>query len=268
LDEEGVLAVAVLALPRHRVDLEAGIERERALREAVLEPRRALDHQHAPLPAGRIHEHAARVVLDDRLRFVRGNLGGVHRWRREIRRHDERRVHGRAVRGWNDPARIDDAAVGEEAELKRRAAESRADRRHVQIDRRVIELRIPGGHAEDLAVARAVGRPDADREDRRSARGGVGAGGPARVPAVGQDHNPRDTLTSVALANRVQRRGELGPPCIRGQSIWHRGAEAVADRIELCLEFALQRGEKLPVQQRSGARDARLAPAVGQPHAA
>ncbi len=57
LHEERVLPIAVLSLAADRVELQARVGRPRALHEAVLEPRRALDDQDPALAAGRIDEH-------------------------------------------------------------------------------------------------------------------------------------------------------------------------------------------------------------------
>ncbi len=92
LHEERVLAVGVLALARHRIDIESGIGAPRASHESVLETWRAGDDEEMALAPRRAHEHAARVVLRDRLGVIGGNLRGVDRRPGRIRRDREHLV--------------------------------------------------------------------------------------------------------------------------------------------------------------------------------
>src|SRR6185295_19775966 len=79
LHEERVVTLAVLALAADGIDLEPGVARPRALQETVLEAGRALDDQQTAFRSRGVDEHAARVVLADRLGLVDGNLRGVYR---------------------------------------------------------------------------------------------------------------------------------------------------------------------------------------------
>ena len=167
LYEKRVDAVGVLSFSGHRVDLEAGIDRPRARHEAVLEARRPFDREHAALAPGRIDEHRSSVVFDDRLRRVAGDVRRVHSWIHGIGRDGEHLVDRRSVGHGHEPPRLHHLAVRHDADGKRRPSEARADRGDMKIDLRLIEARIPGDEAHDLAIARAVGRADADGVHRR-----------------------------------------------------------------------------------------------------
>ena len=72
LHVERVAPIVVLALADDGIEVEAGIVRERALQECVLEPGRAFDHQDLAPRRLRRHEHAALVVLERDLAAAAG----------------------------------------------------------------------------------------------------------------------------------------------------------------------------------------------------
>ncbi len=74
LHEEGRPAVVGHALAHHRIDVEAGVARQRPLQEGVLVAGGALHQQQPAPPARRLDQHAAGVVLA-------GNLARRHRHR-------------------------------------------------------------------------------------------------------------------------------------------------------------------------------------------
>ena len=169
LDQKRVAAVRILALPHHRIDLEAGVGRPRAPHERVLEPRRSLDDEQPALSSGRADEHAARVVLGDRLAVAGRDLHGIHRRPLRVGEDGEALLDGRTVRGRRDAAALEQTAVGHQAQFKRRASESAARRRHLQVHRRPIQPLISRRDPEHFAVAQSVGRADADCEHRPAA---------------------------------------------------------------------------------------------------
>ena len=239
--------------------------RQRALEERVLVAGRALDQQQAAAPPGRLDQHAAGVVLA-------GDLAGSHRHRQlvdrrraRIRRHREHRVHGRPV-GGSDTADVDRPAVGGQGHLERLAAVAGAERRHVDVDGRIGEPRLPRRHRHHLAVAGDGRRPDADGEDRRRrgvAQQIVAEGG---VAAVGDQDDAAQRAAAIALGDRGQRPADVGAAGRGLQPAEIAGRHAVAEGPHLGAE----RGSQCRDQRLGGAArplQAGRTVGIGDPHA-
>ena len=240
--------------------------RQGPLEEGVLVAGRALDEQQ-PAPASRrLDEDAAAVVLT-------GDLAGGDRHRhlvdgrrRRIRRDREHRMHRCAI-GRRDPPDVDRPAVGGEGQVERLGAESRAERRDVDVDRGVGQARLAGGHGHHFAVAGDGRRPDAHGEDRRRGRVAARLLAHRGVAAVGDDDDAAQRPPTVAIGHRRQRTADVGAAGRGLQPAEIAGGHAVAEGPDVGAERRRQRRH-----QRLGGGPGPLEPGrslgVGDAHAA
>ena len=243
LHVERIGTLLVLALAHHRVDFETGIGRPRTLQEAVLESRRALDEQDAAGARRRLHEDAAGVVLGNELAGEQGHLDGVDRRCALAGRDLEHFAHRRALGGGGDALDVDRTPVLEQAQLDRRAPQPVADRRHRQVDARVVEDRLGDGDAEHLAILARHRCADADGEDRR-AHPRPRAPRRARVTAVRHQDDARDRPAAVALAHGGERPGDIAAARRGRQRCGRHRGNAIAEAEHLDLKLRAERRQQ------------------------
>ncbi len=271
LNQEGIAAVDVPALPNDGIDLEPRVGRPGPPDERVLEPGRALDDQQAALAAGRAHHHAACVVLGDGLSVRGGDFHGVHGRLPRVGKHGEPLLDRRPVGGRNHAAAFEQFPAGQDAQLKGIAPEPAADRRHLQVDGRVLEALLPRRDPEDFAIAQPAGGSDADREHGPGRDGVAGASGRRRrsgVAAVRQHDDAGHPLAAEAFADRRQPAGQVALVRARRQRVDRRRLDGVADGEQLRAELLRQQGQQVEAQQRGRARDPGVAVGIRHAHAA
>ena len=168
LDEEGVLSLGILALAADRIDFQAGSRAQARFMKLCSNPGApSMIRSRRLRPAGltsTLRALFSATASDSSAGISTVYTGRVHR----IRRDREHLLDRRAIRRRHDAAALELPAVRQHAKLKRRPAEPRADRGHVQIDGRLIQPLIAGRHGGDLMVADPIGRSQSDGEHRRT----------------------------------------------------------------------------------------------------
>ena len=260
-----MLTRLVLTLPHDRIEFEPGIPAERARQEAEVVAGRAGERQHFAFSSRGTDQHRPRVVLDDRFAVCGFDLGRVDGGDGRFGRHRDHLLNRRSIGRGRERARFEQTSVGQNAQLKRRPAVAAADGRDAQIDRRLIDARIARRESLDFAIGRTVGRPDADREHRSA--GDVCVGAPCGR-AVRNQHDARHAPAAVALADAVDRFGQVAPPGAGPQVARLRGGPGIPDRVHLGGERSGQRRREVALEDLGGARQPGGAVRIRNPHAA
>ncbi len=217
--------------------------RQRSLQERVLVAGRPFHQQQAARPAGRLHEHAAAVVLGGDLTGGHRHLDTVHRRHRRVGRHGEHGAHRRAVDDGHTP-HVHRPAVRGERELERVRSEAGAHRRHLDVDRGIRQPGLTRRQPDDLAIAGDTRFAHADGEDG----GRTGRRLLARrrgVAAVRQHDDAGERAAAVVIGHRGERALEVRPAG-RGLHVAGRHTHgAVAERPGLAA------GAPAPARRRS-----------------
>ena len=270
LNQKGIAAVDVLALPNDGIDLEPGSAAQARLTNVCSNPGApSMTSRRRLRPAGLTS--TLRVLFSVTASPSRGrDFHGVHGRLPRVGIDGEPLLDWRSVGGRRHAAAFEQFPAGDDAQLKGIAAEPAAGRRHLQVNGRVLEPLLPRRDPEDFAIAQPARR--IRRRSRTRAR--------ARRRRAARPAPPAERCRRRPTARRRPQRA--GRESVRGRtpappdrSLWFAravsasidaGSTASPTESSSVRNWRDSSGQQVEAQQRRRARDPSVA--VGIRHAA